>query len=673
MDKEHSKVDIIIYLLLFLFNAIFIILWSTITINRFLSMHSDVYDLGVAMEQGWLVFHTHWTFNLFFISFGYYSGRFILSPLFLFGSYKLILIAQAVAMSVGSVFIFLISKKMLQNNIISFFISLLYLFFPFTNSLLFDFHYMIFFIPLFLAGFYLYLCNKYISSIIVMIIAGLMKFPFLIFPLIVFFVGLIELLLNSYKIKVRPERKESFYYLVGLFAFSIVLIFTYLSIKGNLGGYIHSSTNSSVITSIFLNFNNKIITVVMVLSFLLFLPIRSKYFLLSFPFFAYLFIYNYGVYPDLLVTQYNALVFPVLFIAFIDSLRKIKISNKSIMLIKKWKFKKIDVKIITIIMILLIIFIPVFDVYGPYNHYIEPYNNINSDNVNMTMFNDMEHAISLIPKNISTSSILVENDVPLIFPRLDIYGLNASNNLAAPMEVDAVGSFFYNFTEIGPHSHFYPIHPEYIVMYPYGQCTPSNRIGYGNYVSFEGSAPHNISNFDIVTHLLKTGKYGILAEVDGLYILEKNYSAKIKYYVPFDRNYEATDFVPCGNSYVTEDGDIQASNVNNTTMFNGPPTALNPGNYTITYYLSFTKPSPTTSIYLSGYFNYNTGVYLSKNVNISDFKHVGDIYLYSVNFTSNSFTQGVDFNIYISHVSGSITFNYINIYQTAAFNPISSN
>ena len=651
------------WIILLISNLIFIIYWSNLTIIRYESMHADVYDLGVAMEQGWLVFHTHWTVKLFFLDFGPFSGRIILSPLFIFKSFKLMLIAQAIAMSISSIFIYCISVTILKNKLSGIAFAIAFLIYPMTNSIFFDFHYMIFFIPFFLLGFYLYLKGMYILSILLLSIAGLMKFPFLIFPIIVYALGILEQLHMKLVRKLPIIKKIWFMDMVGILIFLLLLIIMYISIKSNLSGYIHAS--SSLNNTLYENFNYKIITIIVIFGTALFLPVQSKYILLFLPFLIIMFLfYPFAVYPALFLSQYNTLIFPFIFIASIDGLNnlfKIKDksgSNKEIRIMPK-KINKLAIIFLTVIVIMM----PVFDIYGPYNNMIQNDFSINSLSQNTTMFEDMEKAVSFIPKNVSASDILVENDVPLIFPRYDSYGLNVSTNLAAPLEINAVGSFFYNYTIIGPHSQYYEINPEYIVMFPYGHASIANRFGYGNYIADEGAYPHNVSSFLLIEHLLSVHRYGILSEADGLYILEEGYTGDMKYYVPFYRTYNSDIFSLCSND-LEQNGYITIINKNNVQMVSGPPTALNPGNYSVTFTFTAQNVTDNSMISLQVLKNwYGITTYANARLNISQLSYVNKLYSYTLNINIANFTAGINFSVYINHLDGSLQFHSVKVYE----------
>ena len=114
-------------------------------------------------------------------------------------------------------------------------------------------------------------------------------------------------------------------------------------------------------------------------------------------------------------------------------------------------------------MVIIIIFSVFYSPYGPLNDTGEVYSIYTYDNSNSSVYHDLMNVISLIPKNVSASNILVQNDIPEIYPRADIYGFNPENTLSAPLELDYNYNFFYNFTEILSNGTFAKVRPLYIL------------------------------------------------------------------------------------------------------------------------------------------------------------------------------------------------------------------
>ena len=72
----------------------YIVAWYYIDLFRLYALHEHVYDLGVAIEEGYLVFHTHFTLNLFLNDLFTSGGRIFLSPLSLVSNLQIFLLFQ---------------------------------------------------------------------------------------------------------------------------------------------------------------------------------------------------------------------------------------------------------------------------------------------------------------------------------------------------------------------------------------------------------------------------------------------------------------------------------------------------------------------------------------------------------------------------------------------------
>ena len=59
---------------------VYIFIWSTISLDRFYSLHAYVYDAGLFMQEWYDVIGAHWTVTSFFLSFTLRGLKFILFP-----------------------------------------------------------------------------------------------------------------------------------------------------------------------------------------------------------------------------------------------------------------------------------------------------------------------------------------------------------------------------------------------------------------------------------------------------------------------------------------------------------------------------------------------------------------------------------------------------------------
>ncbi|MEM3858711.1 MAG: DUF2079 domain-containing protein [Candidatus Micrarchaeaceae archaeon] len=616
-------------------------------------MNASVYDLGVAMEEGWLVFHTHWTPGLFLIDFGIYSGRILLSPIFQFRSFELILIIQTIALALPSVFIYGISKIILKRKLLALLIALAYLiYFPLSGINLFDFHYMAFFPLFFISGCYFYFRNKFNLSFILFLLSGLIKFPFIVFPIVFLLLNLKVSFLKPLHYLSTSERKKQIFTIITIFAFTLLLALSYYSVSLiGVSTYLHSGP--FLLNNIQNDLDNKIFTILLIFFPFLLLPLFSKYSILLIPIIFFdLFLDGGFTYPGLFLDQYSAVLVPFVFLSFIDALSKFGGNDTKSSTSKdskpsqgkqsrKYTFKMQDKYVIALV-ISLILFATVFQPYGPLNTYTQENHFASSyADYNITIFNYAVKVASLIPSNVSASDILIENNLPFIFPRIDTYGLNISNPLSAPLEIDYNYNFFYNYTELGPNG-FVPIIPDYIMMYPYGGVY---NQGYWGYSGTDGPYPHNISNANLINYLTSKYHYGLLAEADGIFLLEKNYSGPLKYYVPFSYYYPATYFNAFSPYSNILKNTIVANNVSKEGLFWGP-TVIIPGSYQVRFYFNYISNSTNNSIELHIASDYGL-------------KNIADL-IYNLNSTGEgSFT--VSFNITVQHiVSYGIYSTYVN-------------
>ena len=186
MRKEGaSRTDYTIYGLLIISVIIYSVVWSKISVDKYYAIHSAVFDLGVFKETNWMILHTQWTPQLIAWSLVFQGIKFITFPLVTFASYPELLIMQSFLLGLTALPMFGIANHFLRNKVPSFLISTAFLlYFPLSGTNWFDMHFQMFFVPLFLLGYYLYVKEKYLSSLILLILSGMVRYPYEIFSLI---------------------------------------------------------------------------------------------------------------------------------------------------------------------------------------------------------------------------------------------------------------------------------------------------------------------------------------------------------------------------------------------------------------------------------------------------------------------------------------------------------
>jgi len=662
----------ILLIILMTGNILYIVYWSIFSIDRFHSLHAYVLDLGAAMESGWLVFHTPWTMTYFYHNFYVLSGRILLAPLFVTGNFPFILVVQTVAISSGSLFVFLIARKAIGKGVMSLLLALSYLiYFPIAGANFYDFHYQVFFMPFFLAGFYCYFQERYVLSIVILTISGLFRFPYMAFPLALAVIEMATIFVRTKMDGGSVDWRKMKFLIYGSVVFSAFLILGYLSLTSGSSaqsGAVLNLTHGSAFAlgNIKVDLDIKIFTAMLILGSLLFYPLKSKYMILTIPYFFFVFFYDYKgyYYPNAFQNQYAAAIVPFLFMGIIDVLKHYYPSSEKGDGGKEESkvFKRVRnnaLRDVVVLFIVLILFAQVFQPYGALNGNTEDSFGasyiLNNNSVNFSVF---QKAVNLIPKDTPANEVLVQDNLPFVYP----LPADFSSPVGYIQTLTYNNTAFYNnYTEIGSGGKFYPVSPKYVVMYPYGSYGPNNRFGYFEYVNQVSPPPNNISNFMIVTHLFATGDYGIIAEADGLFILEKGYIGPLEYYVPFSRYYPYTEFHPGNYSKMTSQGIVTDSGMANL-FFYGPPTALSPGKYEVTYYFKLIGNNTSGIMKMIG--TYNNGLpFFSKLASFNSTYGKTGIISFTYDLNDTLFTADDQFNAYVDFIHGELAFEGISINQ----------
>ncbi|MGB9762725.1 MAG: DUF2079 domain-containing protein, partial [Minisyncoccia bacterium] len=474
----------------------FSIYWSYISIMKFYSLDAYVFDLGLAMQKAW---------GFMLYPFNIYPNMilWLIFPLFIPKSFLLILIFQAIFITMGIFPLYGISKHLFKERLSSMLIALSYLFYPYLSGMYyFDFHYQALFPTLFLFGYYFLIKNKYKSSFVMFILAGITRYPYILFILLLSIVLLIE---NLYSMKYKKSdfQISRLKFSFSLFFISLIVLILFnpsnnLNIHSGLLANAHYSGGS-----LFNIIDNKIFVLTIIFFPFMGLPLFSKKFIILYlPFIYLLFFSNFWGYtfPIFLKLQYGPLIVSFLYLGTIDALSKI--FNKKGNFTEKKKdhrlktiLKNKRLKIVSIILILLVLLDLTYTPYGPLNIYSETNFNINSvTSVNWTRFNDLEHIVNMIPKN--DPYILIQNNLPEIFPIYNILPYENST-LTPALYTFLKNSTINNIYMKAPSGHVYRIKIDYVLL-------DVNSIWY--------TAKNGLSMYDISKLLYGSGKFGIMAE-----------------------------------------------------------------------------------------------------------------------------------------------------------------
>ena len=650
--KEYIKNDPFI-LIITLFFIAFTIYWSYIAIMKLYAILPYVWDLGVAMNNAWIFINN--PFNV-------YPNEILLIifPIFLPKSFQLILAFQAAFITFGIFPLYGIGKHMLKSKTAAFFIAISYLFYPFLiGDYWYDFHFQALFPTLFFIGYYFYIKNKYKYSVLFLILAGLTRYPYIVFILLFSIIILIENIFNFKFSKNNYNSKNlKFAILILILSLLIIFIYNYNSffniehLYGVFKGNAHFNEN---INNPFYQIDNKIFILLLLFLPFLGLPLLSKRFIILYlPFIYTLFYSNFWGYefPWLFHLQYAPLIFPFLYLGTIDSLSYLAkkydktISPSPEKIFKKFKniFLHPKVKISATIFILVILLATVYQPYGPVNEYSQANTNLSwISNVNMTTFNNLEHIVNMIPEN--DPYVLTQNNIPEIYPRPGIYE-------ATPL---TTANYFFNNLTLNNHyfrvtsGHIYNARIDYVLAY----------IENGWY--YVGSE----SMYNFTTLFYGSGEYGILAEASGFVLLQRNYTGPIEYYVPMSEYFSAKQLSK-GPSSILANGTIYANNITSwQPIWFGPYITLPPGVFNITFQLETTNNSPKNllELYVS---NITGGAVLSPlYVSGLEFSSLNTWVNITLTFNNTNFLAGAQFVGYSSNWIGKIAIKGIYLTQVA--------
>ena len=354
--------------------AAYIIFWSIVSIGQLLTINEPVLDLGISLERFWIIFHIPITLNFIIYNIFFDGVVFILSPISLFNNYALLLVFETIFIGLPSMFLYGISNNYLKNNKISFIIAASYLiYFPLAGVNFFSFHFQSFFIFFFIAGYYFYIKQNYKLSLILFLLSGTTRYPYMIFPFLFSLFSFFDYFRNRKLISKGISPRENLAFIIPLFLFSFSLFFLvigYFVFSGVSG--LSVDTHFSFTGSITADLARKFETLILLFLPLLFIPLLSKrWFVFYMPFITLLFISNniFYEFPVLFQFQYGTLIIPFVYLGFIDGLfmltnRKEKSSNTK--MLKRFSKQLVNVSPI-IMLVMIVVFASVFEPYGPFN------------------------------------------------------------------------------------------------------------------------------------------------------------------------------------------------------------------------------------------------------------------------------------------------------------------
>ena len=490
MEKNTGR-DLAIIIPVFI---IFSVASSLLSYMKYITFHSTVFDLGVSSDliKNALTFPVAYNKLIYFLLYPLYS---------LFPSQIGLMVFQDVLVSAGVFPVYFIGRKLIKNHNYALLLSLIWLFyFPLAGVEWFDFHFIALFPTIFLTGYCLILYDKFKSSLFFILLA--ITTDYLAAVIVVFY--LITLAM-------RHKKVPKYYYSIIIVLILITFIGVNLAEPSYTLQFLNISAilkNPSIITA---SLFRKILYFILVTMPLLFVSFFVPEIFLILPYAGLVFAHNYYPYFQPILYQYPALIAPGIFIAGAVFIGKYEIANFHHIGMKKFITMAFAVAIIT-----WFLFTPIGNLVTDNNHdigtanYLVDGNYATYSNIHYTEYDKaLQRMVNAIPEG---SSVAIQNNMPQLVQ-------------------------FYNYT--------LPVNgyngsPQYIITDPYSPWFYDATISPGTVTD----------TLSLVNHKLISGDYGILMEISGMILLEKNYSGKILDFVPYTQtafNGSSINFMPPGN------------------------------------------------------------------------------------------------------------------------------
>lgn len=633
--------------------VVFTATWAAIALGRFYTLHSSVYDLGFVMQRLWQVFNIQSiSFDIFIL---FNSGfQFVIAPLYLFHSYQLLLMFQIIAIEFTVFPLYGITKHLTNNNKVALIIAATFLvYYPSAGILWFDVHFQAFFVPIFISAYYFHTKNNFAASSFLLLLSGTVKFPYMIFPFL--FVS-IELLLHAKRRKIISPKALRWNLVVLAISIFFIACGLYFALLPNNSPVIYAPTPFG--KQIFF----EVITFIFVFGPTLFLPLLSlRWLAMTAPFFI-LGIYtgapNY-VFPEVFALQYTAMILPMVFLGIIDVLadKPDKIhhvsfaegfANKTAK-IKSSLFATLQKRRLAFSIVVFVITLTAsvfYAPYGPANKYVNPnYSFSQNTGMNTANYNTLMKIVSLVPKN--NPYVLFENDMPEFLPRPQPPGTTIpflfSTFLSSNLTLQDVSNNSFPLISTDIHSARY-VKVDYLIA-----NTESSQFG----LQFN---PNEATLPQIVSLMVKSGKYGLLAQINGFFAYERGYTLPPKIFTPLK---VALPFDQSNLKSGTKLANVSEIPRGSSTMIN-----LLPGVYSVTYYISVgnTTGGPSLNLFLG----YQLGKYTSQQnrVPLSYFKQPGEILPCTWNVTVQGFEPLTTFDVSTNGYNGEFTIYEVVVLQT---------
>jgi len=614
--------------------SLYVLLWTYISMVRYTSLRATVYDLGLAREQLWQIYHAPLSsLSLQIIVLKPFA--LVLSPLSVINSPLLLFILQSAFIG-GCIFpLSGIARHFSIERRETYALCSSYLLYPaLAGPAWFDFHFQIFFITFFVAGYYFYIKAKYARSAAFFLLSGL-RFPYLIFPLL--FIS-IEFLFKFKKTKCNRfdgDRRLKFYLLISASLFLPVLLFQSILVPlSSQVNIIPFNAGSDIYDTL--------IGAVMIFLPLLFIPLLSlEWSVLTLPYIYEMFSsdkFNL-IWPSLFNYQYTSGIVPFIFLGLIETLGNRENRDINLQRIRHLKaaIHRKRHSISYIILFSTALAALVFQPYGPLNNSSPNSFHFSVFDYSVKNYELFEKVAEFLPNG--NQYILYQNNMPQLFP------MHVQNNF---ISVPDIGDFGNNYSARSNSFPVYNGHRWLTEHFDYAIADTSSRWFYLGYPSM----------YDIVRQMYSSGCYGILAEAGSFFVLERGFYGYPKLFIPYNHT-----FAP--NAFFTQAGSRQANSLEVSDLnsdeigWYGPYAFLMPGKYRA--YEFIYSQSGNVSFTLQVVSNFGHSIIAERN--ISESSPEENPVPITLNFTITNLTANVEFRMVSSHVRGAVYLLKVQIVQ----------
>jgi uncharacterized membrane protein len=577
--------------------AVYVVVWSWITILKFYALHATVFDLGLEMEQLWKFVHPYgFTATAYVLTALNQPFQFLLSPLSLPLSYPFLLVVQSLGLASGAFAVYGISRSVLKNGADAYCLSLAYLlYFPLGGVNWFDFHAQAFFIPLFLWGFFCSITRRYRLAFVLFMLAAGTTYSYVLLVVLFSALTVFELALRRVWFKETPEAREWKFTVVLLFASLAFFLYQFVFNTYLLG--VSFSQNADIVAGS-IPILDRVEVIALLLFPMLFLPAFAPKWLAMLLPFSYLELTSAAGSFNLsgiFQIQLTALAIPFVCIGTIygiRTLRRLRTGREAPAdpqtrarrpLYRLVRRSSSTARLAMGVLVITIGFAAVFQPYGPLNGCCGDNFGISAaTDANSTYFAQYSQLLSLIPTD--TPYVLFQNSMPSVLPR-------PLANSGAPFVTGFTP--WINVTSSDVTNNQFPLEwvPGKLLHTPlnFAISDPNNK-----WYSTGG----NVSMYSFFTLMYQSGFYGLVGEASGMTVLSRGYTGSLEYYEPFSETISPTTFCTGGTMAPLTGPLLVRSNLTEQAAWSSPDFSLSPGTYRIGFSLMTSQTTPNNSLSL---------------------------------------------------------------------------